>query len=154
MALYIPTYTSSLGYSALTGSLVLATFNFVCFIGTISSQLLEMLKIAQIVLGYLCSKVPYLQVMLYSSLFSSIAAFTLLGFAGSLPLVFVFVVVFGSLVFALFVICRLTSFRQGVLRQYGPKPPSTRQPGIQLFEVQSSWPSAGHVGRPPLAGRL
>lgn len=41
--------------------------------------------------------------MLYSALFSAVAAFTLLGFASSLSLVFVFVVIFGSLVILRFV---------------------------------------------------
>jgi len=53
--------------------------------------------IGQIIVGYLCDKLPYLQVMLVSALFSAIAAFTLLGLASSLALVFVFVVIFGSL---------------------------------------------------------
>jgi len=56
------------------------------------------LTIGQIVVGYMCDKMPYVQVMLYSAIFSAIAAFTLLGFASSLPLIFVFVVIFGSLV--------------------------------------------------------
>jgi len=56
------------------------------------------LTAGQIVVGYMCDKMPYVQVMLFSALFSAIAAFTLLGFASSLPLIFVFVVIFGSLV--------------------------------------------------------
>jgi hypothetical protein len=56
------------------------------------------LTVGQIVVGYMCDKMLYVQVMLFSALFSAIAAFTLLGFASSLPLVFVFVVIFGSLV--------------------------------------------------------
>ena len=56
------------------------------------------LTAGQIVVGYMCDKMPYVQVMLFSALFSAIAAFTVLGFASSLPLVFVFVVIFGSLV--------------------------------------------------------
>ena len=56
------------------------------------------LTIGQIVIGYMCDKAPYVQVMFYSAIFSAIAAFTLLGFASSLSLIFVFVVIFGSLV--------------------------------------------------------
>src|SRR5437762_1298861 len=60
--------------------------------------IIDFLIVGQIALGYLCDKIPYIQVMFYSAIFSAIAAFTLLGFASSLPPIFVFVVIFGSLV--------------------------------------------------------
>jgi hypothetical protein len=55
---------------------------------------LNLLTPGQIVVGYMCNKVPYGQVMLYSDIFSAITAFDIIDLASSLYLV----VIFGSLV--------------------------------------------------------
>jgi hypothetical protein len=50
------------------------------------------------VLGWYCDIGPYTRVMILSALLSSALAYVLWGFAHNLALVFVFVVVFGSIV--------------------------------------------------------
>ncbi|KAI0048508.1 MFS general substrate transporter [Auriscalpium vulgare] len=84
VSLYIPTYAVSLGYSRLHGTLALTVFNLATVIG-------------QIVSGYYCDVGPYTRVMFSSAILSSILAYALWGFAHSLALVYVFVVIFGTI---------------------------------------------------------
>ncbi|KAI0045443.1 MFS general substrate transporter [Auriscalpium vulgare] len=84
VSLYIPTYAVSLGYSRLHGTLALTVFNLATVIG-------------QMVSGYYCDVGSYTRVMLSSAILSSILAYALWGFAHSLALVYVFVVIFGTI---------------------------------------------------------
>ncbi|KAI0042845.1 MFS general substrate transporter [Auriscalpium vulgare] len=85
VAIYIPTYTVALGHSSLSGALVLAVFNMATVVG-------------QIICGFYCSDYgPYTHVMLFSAILSCVMAYALWGFAHSLALVFVFVVMFGMI---------------------------------------------------------
>ncbi|EJT98607.1 MFS general substrate transporter, partial [Dacryopinax primogenitus] len=81
--LYMPTYTSLLGLPPLDGQLVLSVFNLFCVIG-------------QVLIGWMCDRMPYSRVMMFSALGSAFAAYLLWGFANSLGLVFLFVVIFGT----------------------------------------------------------
>ncbi|EJT98603.1 MFS general substrate transporter [Dacryopinax primogenitus] len=82
--LYIPTYTNLLGVSPLDGQLVLSVFNVFCVIG-------------QVLIGWMCDRMPYSRVMTFSALGSAFAAYLVWGFANNLGLVFVFVVIFGTM---------------------------------------------------------
>ncbi|KAI0249409.1 major facilitator superfamily domain-containing protein [Lactifluus subvellereus] len=84
VSLYIPTYVVSLGYSRGDGTIALAVFNLSTVVG-------------QIATGWYCDNGPYTRVMISSALISSALAYVLWGFAHNLPLVFIFVVVFGSI---------------------------------------------------------
>ena len=85
VSLYIPSYAASLGFSSLNGTLALAAFNLSTVIG-------------QVIFGYYCDKGPYTTAMIGSAILSSIFAFILWGFAHSLALIYVFAVLFGSIV--------------------------------------------------------
>ncbi|KAI0260582.1 major facilitator superfamily domain-containing protein [Gloeopeniophorella convolvens] len=84
VSLYIPAYSVSLGYSRLNGTIALAVFNLATVVGQIAS-------------GWYCDVGPYTRVMILSGLVSSVLAYVLWGFAHNLALVFVFVVLFGSI---------------------------------------------------------
>ncbi|KAH7322172.1 major facilitator superfamily domain-containing protein [Rhizoctonia solani] len=84
VSLYMTVYTTSLGLSALDGSLVLSVFNFSSIIG-------------QIIFGHACDIAPYQYVIVISGVGAALSAYLLWGFAHSLGLIFAFVVVFGSL---------------------------------------------------------
>ncbi|CAE6466088.1 unnamed protein product [Rhizoctonia solani] len=84
VSLYMTVYTTSLGLSALDGSLVLSVFNFSSIIG-------------QIIFGHACDVAPYHYVIIISGAGAALSAYLLWGFAHSLGLIFAFVVVFGSL---------------------------------------------------------
>ncbi|QRV98475.1 major facilitator superfamily transporter [Ceratobasidium sp. AG-Ba] len=77
-------YTSSLGLPPLNGTIVLAVFNLASVIG-------------QILFGHLCDIVPYSYIITVSGAGASLSAYLLRGFAHKLALIFVFVVIFGSL---------------------------------------------------------
>ncbi|KAI0042831.1 MFS general substrate transporter [Auriscalpium vulgare] len=85
VSIYIPSYTVALGYSRLSGTFALTSFNLATVVG-------------QLICGYYCDLGPYTHVMLFSSTLSSILAFALWGLAHSLALIFVFVVTFGMIV--------------------------------------------------------
>jgi len=144
VSLYMPTYTSTLGISAFDSSLVLATFNLVSVLGTHASLLFW--RGGQVGIGYLCDRMPYVQVMLYSAVFSAVAAFVLLGFASSLSLIFVFVVIFGSLVLH---ISDKAKHRLVDSPRYGPLQQSTLQKAIQGYEHRWWWDSHGVGDSPP-----
>ncbi|CUA69955.1 hypothetical protein RSOLAG22IIIB_08798 [Rhizoctonia solani] len=84
VSLYMSVYTTSLGLSALDGSLVLSVFNFSGIIG-------------QIIFGHACDVAPYQYVIVVSGAGAALSAYLLWGFAHSLGLVFAFAIVFGSL---------------------------------------------------------
>ncbi|KDQ20062.1 hypothetical protein BOTBODRAFT_101786 [Botryobasidium botryosum FD-172 SS1] len=84
VALYMPTYTTALGLPIIDGTLVLAVFNIASVVG-------------QIIFGYLCDRMPYARVMIFSGVGSALSAYLLWGFAHTLSLIFVFVVIFGGL---------------------------------------------------------
>ncbi|KAH7322171.1 major facilitator superfamily domain-containing protein [Rhizoctonia solani] len=84
VSLYMAVYTTSLGLSALDGSLVLSVFNFSSIIG-------------QIIFGHACDVAPYQYVIVVSGTGAALSAYLLWGFAHSLGLIFAFVIVFGSL---------------------------------------------------------
>ncbi|CAE6481324.1 unnamed protein product [Rhizoctonia solani] len=84
VSLYMAVYTTSLGLSALDGSLVLSVFNFSSIIG-------------QIIFGHACDVAPYQYVIVISGAGAALSAYLLWGFAHSLGLIFAFVIVFGSL---------------------------------------------------------
>ncbi|KAG8679833.1 hypothetical protein FRC11_003247 [Ceratobasidium sp. 423] len=77
-------YTTSLGLSALDGTLVLSVFNFSSIIG-------------QIIFGHACDVAPYQYVIIISGAGAALSAYLLWGFAHSLGLIFAFAVIFGSL---------------------------------------------------------
>ncbi|KAI0042829.1 MFS general substrate transporter, partial [Auriscalpium vulgare] len=82
VSIYIPSFAVALGHSRLSGTLALSTFNLATVVG-------------QMICGYYCDLRPYTHVMLFSSVLSSILAYALWGFAHSLTLIFVFVIMFG-----------------------------------------------------------
>lgn len=84
VSLYMPTYTSALGLPIINGTLVLAVFNTASVIG-------------QVIFGLLCDRSPYMRVMVLSGVGAALSAYLLWGFAHTLSLIFVFVVVFGGL---------------------------------------------------------
>ncbi|KAH7322170.1 major facilitator superfamily domain-containing protein [Rhizoctonia solani] len=84
VSLYMTVYTTSLGLSALHGTLVLSVFNLSSIIG-------------QIIFGHICDIAPYQYVVIASGAGAALSAYLLWGFAHSLWLIFLFVVVFGSL---------------------------------------------------------
>ena len=84
VSLYIATFTASLG-SPLSATIVLSVFNSSTVVG-------------RIIIGYLTDRYPYPWIMFGSLLGSGVAAFLLWGFADTLVRVFVFVVIFASLV--------------------------------------------------------
>lgn len=84
VSLYIASFTTSIG-SPLSATIVLSLFNSSSVVGRIA-------------IGFLTDRYPYPWVMFASMLGSGIAAFLLWGFANTLARVFVFVIVFGSLV--------------------------------------------------------
>ncbi|QRV75714.1 major facilitator superfamily transporter [Ceratobasidium sp. AG-Ba] len=84
VSLYMSVYTASLGLPPSSGTLVLAVFNLASVTG-------------QILFGHLCDIVPYPYVMIGSGAGAALSAYLLWGFAHSLPQVFAFVVIFGSL---------------------------------------------------------
>lgn len=84
IGLYIPTYTSSLGLPTIMGTAVLSVFNATTVL-------------SQIGFGLYSDRFPYTSIMMVSGLVSGVSAFLLWGFATSLPIIFVFVVIFGSL---------------------------------------------------------
>ncbi|TCD66716.1 hypothetical protein EIP91_001009 [Steccherinum ochraceum] len=83
VSLYISVFTTTIS-SPLSASIVLALFNSSGVIG-------------QILIGYLTDRMPYPQLMVISTLGSSIAAFLLWGFADTLGRVFAFAIIFGGL---------------------------------------------------------
>jgi len=85
VSLYMPTYTTALGLPIINGTLVLAVFNLASVIG-------------QVIFGHLCDRTPYVHVMIVSGVGSALSAYLLWGFAHSLGLIFLFVVIFGGLV--------------------------------------------------------
>ncbi|KAI0042846.1 MFS general substrate transporter [Auriscalpium vulgare] len=84
VSIYIPSYTVALGCSRLSGTLALTVFNLATVVG-------------QLICGYYCDLGPYTHVMLFSATLSSILAYAMWGFAHSLALLFVFVVMFGMI---------------------------------------------------------
>lgn len=84
VSLYIATFARIVS-SPLSATIALSIFNSTTVVG-------------QILIGHLCDRLPYAWVMFASALGSGIAAFLLWGFAHTLPLVFFFAIVFGSLV--------------------------------------------------------
>jgi len=84
VSLYMPTYTSALGLPIINGTLVLAVFNLASVIG-------------QVVFGLLCDRLPYIRVIILSGVGAALSAYLLWGFAHTLSLIFLFVVVFGGL---------------------------------------------------------
>ncbi|QRV90465.1 major facilitator superfamily transporter [Ceratobasidium sp. AG-Ba] len=84
VSLYMSVYTASLGLPPSSGTSVLAVFNLASVTG-------------QILFGHLCDIVPYPFVMIGSGAGAALSAYLLWGFAHSLPQVFAFVVIFGSL---------------------------------------------------------
>lgn len=82
ISLYISTYTSSLGFNATTATGILSAFNASATVGYLS-------------IGRLIDMTSYPFVMGASTLTCSLAAFLLLGFSHSLPLLVAFVLVFG-----------------------------------------------------------
>ncbi|CAE6439405.1 unnamed protein product [Rhizoctonia solani] len=84
VSLYMTVYTTSLGLSALNGTLVLSVFNLSSIVG-------------QIIFGHICDVAPYQYVVIASGAGAALSAYLLWGFAHSLWLIFLFVVVFGSL---------------------------------------------------------
>jgi MFS family permease len=82
ISLYISTYTTSLGFSSSTATGVLSAFNASATVG-------------YLIIGRLIDIAPYNVVIIASTTMCSLSAFILLGFAHSLPLVFVFVLIFG-----------------------------------------------------------
>ncbi|KZT07333.1 MFS general substrate transporter [Laetiporus sulphureus 93-53] len=83
VSLYIATYTKVIS-TAFSASVVLALFN--------SSGV-----VFQVLTGHLCDRIPYTWVMFVSTFAGGLSVFLLWGFARTLPLVFVFSVVFGGL---------------------------------------------------------
>ncbi|KAI0923643.1 hypothetical protein AcV5_009127 [Taiwanofungus camphoratus] len=83
VSLYIATFARIVS-SPLSATIALSIFNSTTVVG-------------QILIGHLCDRFPYAWVMFASALGSGIAAFLLWGFAHTLPLVFFFAIVFGSL---------------------------------------------------------
>ncbi|KZO93658.1 MFS general substrate transporter [Calocera viscosa TUFC12733] len=84
VSLYLPTYTSLLGVPALDGQLVLSMFNLFSVVG-------------QILIGWMCDRMPYSRVMFYSAVGSALTAYLLWGFGNSLGLLFAFAVLFGTM---------------------------------------------------------
>ncbi|CAE6488209.1 unnamed protein product [Rhizoctonia solani] len=84
VSLYMSVYTTSLGLSALDGSLVLSVFNFSSIIG-------------QVIFGHACDVAPYQYVIFISGAGASLSAYLLWGFAHSLGFIFAFAIIFGSL---------------------------------------------------------
>ncbi|KZT57500.1 MFS general substrate transporter [Calocera cornea HHB12733] len=82
VSIYIPTYTTSSGLSALDGQLVLSVFNLFTVIG-------------QVLLGFLCDKFSYTLVVVLAGVGSALSAFLLWGFGSNIGMIFAFVVVFG-----------------------------------------------------------
>ena len=81
--LFLPSYATSIGLSAEAGALLLAVASFAQVIG-------------QVIFGYLSDGRIGLHTLLFVSPFiSAIAAFTLWGFASSLPLLIMFSIVYG-----------------------------------------------------------
>jgi len=68
---YTNIYTSTLRFSSINWSLVVAIFNLVGVIGSISSHPRKVLAITQIVVRFLCDRVPYLQAIFYRKTFCS-----------------------------------------------------------------------------------
>ncbi|KZT07332.1 MFS general substrate transporter [Laetiporus sulphureus 93-53] len=83
VSLYIATYTKVMS-TAFSASIVLALFN--------SSGV-----VFQVLIGHLCDRLPYTWIMFFSTLGSGLSVFLLWGFARTLPLVFVFAIIFGGL---------------------------------------------------------
>lgn len=83
ISLYIASYTSSLGFASSTSTATLAAFNASATLG-------------YLLLGRLIDSCPYTIIMAVSTLTSSLAALFLLGFSHSLPLLIIFVLVFGT----------------------------------------------------------
>ncbi|OLN81442.1 Monocarboxylate transporter 4 [Colletotrichum chlorophyti] len=82
-SLYLPSYASALGLSGTMGALVLAAHNLATIFG-------------QLGFGYLSDRTNNIFLLVFvSSFVSSVAAFTLWGFAHSLALLVVFALVFG-----------------------------------------------------------
>ncbi|KAH7322169.1 major facilitator superfamily domain-containing protein [Rhizoctonia solani] len=84
VSLYMAVYTTSLGLSALNGTLVLSIFNLSSIIG-------------QIIFGHVCDIAPYGYVIVASGAGAALSAYLLWGFAHNLGLIFAFAVIFGSL---------------------------------------------------------
>ncbi|CAE6492448.1 unnamed protein product [Rhizoctonia solani] len=84
VSLYMAVYTTSLGLSALNGTLVLSIFNLSSIVG-------------QIIFGHVCDIAPYGYVIVVSGSGAALSAYLLWGFAHNLGLIFAFVVIFGSL---------------------------------------------------------
>ena len=84
VSLYIATFATKVA-SPLSATAVLSVFNSSGVVG-------------QILIGHLTDRFPYAWVMFASALGSGAAAFLLWGFATTLPSVFAFAIIFGSLV--------------------------------------------------------
>ncbi|CAE6503032.1 unnamed protein product [Rhizoctonia solani] len=84
VSLYMAVYTTSLGLSALNGTLVLSIFNLSSIVG-------------QIIFGHVCDIAPYGYVIVASGAGAALSAYLLWGFAHNLGLIFAFAVIFGSL---------------------------------------------------------
>lgn len=82
ISLYISSYTTSLGFSASTATGVLSAFNASATVG-------------YLIIGRLIDVTSYITIIIFSTSICSLAAFFLLGFSHSLPLIVVFVLVFG-----------------------------------------------------------
>lgn len=82
VSLYISSYTTSLGFSSSTATGVLSAFNASATVG-------------YLIVGRLIDVTSYISVIIFSTSICSLAAFFLLGFSHSLPLVITFVLVFG-----------------------------------------------------------
>ncbi|KDQ20064.1 hypothetical protein BOTBODRAFT_27484 [Botryobasidium botryosum FD-172 SS1] len=84
VSLYMPTYTTALGFSIVDGTLSLTVFNLASTTG-------------QLIFGHICDRAPYIRVMVFSAAGSALSAYLLWGFGHSLSLVFLFVIIFGGL---------------------------------------------------------
>ncbi|KDQ20063.1 hypothetical protein BOTBODRAFT_385802 [Botryobasidium botryosum FD-172 SS1] len=84
VSLYMPSYATALGLPIIDGTLSLTVFNLASTTG-------------QLIFGHLCDRTPYIRVMVISAVGSALSAYLIWGFAHSLSLVFLFVVIFGGL---------------------------------------------------------
>lgn len=82
ISLYIATYCTSLGFSSSTATGILSAYNGAATVG-------------YLIVGPLIDRISYTLVMLVSMLICSLSAFLLLGFSQSLPLLILFVLIFG-----------------------------------------------------------
>lgn len=107
---YIPTYATAVGLSTSTGTIALAVFNLSTVVGTfhggvrctpclvMTDPLFSRSCLGQIVAGSLCNRMGYGLLMVVSSMGSALTAFIIWGFAHSAWALYLFAIVFGSIV--------------------------------------------------------